>query len=286
MRIYIIGATGQLGSDLIRALQAKGHDVDGHGRKEFDLLNSSGEEIAMFYNLEFGRFQPNRVIYLAALHDLAKCEADRDSALQLNARVPRQISAVAARGHAKFFFVSTDYVFGYRDPFNIMLDERAYPCPQSIYGLSKFVGERTIFGTTVRTSGLFGLTPPSGKSGNFVDLVVNKLKAGEKLTLPTDQTTCPTPTRWLADQFNTILEAPFPLIHATSQRPLSWFEWAKMIASVGGLDGSLIEPKTDLEQLKLRPGWSAMSSCFIDFKCPLEDELAWYLKEKHGVEKK
>ena len=103
--------------------------------------------------------------------------------------------------------VSTDYVFdgtksgGYT--------EADSPNPLNIYGETKLEGERAALTEhtqtfVVRTQSLFGLTRPSGKGPNFVELVLGLAEEREELKV--DQfRMAPTSTASLAENMRELL---------------------------------------------------------------------------------
>ena len=63
MKILLIGATGQLGADLVR--NNPGHDVRAPSHSELDLVNAAGA---------IGQIKPDAVINCAAFHNVPLCE--------------------------------------------------------------------------------------------------------------------------------------------------------------------------------------------------------------------
>jgi dTDP-4-dehydrorhamnose reductase len=128
--------------------------------------------------------------------------------------------------------VSTDYVFdgtkagGYT--------ERDQANPLNRYGASKLEGEERAFAANertfvVRTQSLFGLTRPSGKGPNFVELMLDL--AEERDELKVDQfRMAPTSTAALAANMVELLRTDeYGLYHMSCEGETTWFEFAKRI---------------------------------------------------------
>ena len=80
MKILIIGANGQLGSDLGLAGERLGHEiVPCRGRKELDVTDSQQVNAAM------EQHRPAAVINTAARCDVDACETDTQRAYEVNA---------------------------------------------------------------------------------------------------------------------------------------------------------------------------------------------------------
>ena len=95
-------------------------------------------------------------------------------------------------------FYSTEYVFdGKAGPYG----EEDRPSPLSVYGRSKLAAERAICEVVenaliLRTTVVFGWDV---ESKNFAMQVYQKVRAGERMTIPMDQISNPTLADYLAD---------------------------------------------------------------------------------------
>lgn len=189
MRLVITGATGLLGSELCRSLQGR-YSVIAWARRAPDITQLETVETTL------KSLQPDLVIHTAAMTDVDACEGDPEGAMRVNALGAENVAKACASAGAALMAISTDYVFDgclgrpYRegDPTN----------PVNAYGRSKLEGERRAFKFSpkcmvVRVSGLFG----AGRA-NFVTSAAERFKAGEPVSVVTDQAYSPSYTVDLA----------------------------------------------------------------------------------------
>lgn len=148
MRIAVIGAEGQLGCDVVRALLSKRDTVHGlsHGDIEVSDINSVSRCITAL--------NPELVVNTAAVHQLDACELEPEKAFAVNALGAINVAILAAQMGAKLIHVSTDYVFdgAKRGPY----EEQDNPCPLNTYGSTKLAGEYIVRSTVIRCLSRFG----------------------------------------------------------------------------------------------------------------------------------
>ena len=281
MRIVVIGSTGQLGTDLMKALR-NGHEVTGltHGDIETTDYNSC---------LTLKQFTPDLVVNTAAFHKTDQCEEEPLKTFFVNALGARNTATVSKEIGATIVFISTDYVFDgdKNEPYT----EDDTPNPINTYGISKLAGEfytkqnpkHYIF----RVASLFGIAGASGKGGNFVETMITKAKKNEPISVVDDMWMSPTYTKDAALTIEKVMDSqlPFGTYHATNLGYCSWFEFAQEIFKITGLSPNLKSVKTQDTQTKARrPQFSALKSVSLsehgvqirDWKEALHD----YLKEK------
>ena len=224
-RVVVIGASGQLGSDLMQAL----HNWAPLGLTHADIEVADPASV----NEKLDAAAPDAVINCAAFHQVDDCENRPDEAFRVNALGARNVALACARLGAFVVYVSTDYVFdGELDrPYN----EDDVPRPINVYGASKLAGEHLVAASApryliVRVSSLFGVTGASGKGGNFVETMIRKARAGETIRVVDDIVMSPT---YAADAAVAIREliagGASGIVHATNAGACSWFEFARAI---------------------------------------------------------
>ncbi|MFP4642332.1 MAG: SDR family oxidoreductase, partial [Dehalococcoidia bacterium] len=104
MKVLVIGANGQLGSDLCKELDSVVLATLTHSEVEITDLASVRQALE--------KRRPDVVINCAAFHRVDDCEDDPDKAFRVNALGSRNVAVVAQELGAKLVFLSTDYVFG------------------------------------------------------------------------------------------------------------------------------------------------------------------------------
>lgn len=268
MKIILIGANGQLGSDLSVALQQ--HEVlaaiqpntdDGriHPVVEIDILNVADVRALL------SRFQPEVVINTAAFHRVDDIERDASMALQVNALAAQQMALLCRELDVALMYISTDYVFdgAGRTPYV----ETDLPNPISAYGATKLAGELLIRSAwrkhyIIRTCGLYGMAGAMGKGGNFVNTMLRMAREGKPVRVVNDQVCTPTFTQDLAEQLAVLIETrQYGTYHATSDGSCTWYEFACEIFQLAGLAPE-VTPLTS-EELGLparRPPYSVLKN--------------------------
>lgn len=256
-RVAVIGAPGQLGVDLMRALR----DWAPVGLSHADIEVADGPGV--FERLQ--NVRPDVVINCAAFHRVDDCEIRPDEAFRINALGARHVAYACARLGAIAVYISTDYVFdGEADRPYVESD---VPRPINTYGASKMAGEFLVGASTshhviVRVAGVFGVAGASGTGGNFVETMIRKARAGEPIRVVDDLVMSPT---YAADAAaiirGLIVGAHTGTIHATNAGTCSWFEFARAIFALLGWDVPL-EPQhaASMGQGARRPRRSALAS--------------------------
>lgn len=228
MKVAVIGASGQLGSDVVRVFVDQGHSVAALAHADIEITDRE----SLSHTL--GELSPDMVVNTAAMHHVEKCEREPERAFAINAMGARNLAMVARELDVPLMHVSTDYVFG-GDKTTPYLEEDV-PRPLNVYGASKLAGEHLIRATTekhfiVRTSGLCGKHPCRDKGGlNFVDLMLKLARERGEVKVVTDEVLSPTSTLELARQMLALsVSNCYGLYHATAEGACSWYEFASEI---------------------------------------------------------
>jgi len=231
MKVAVIGANGQLGSDLVAAFSGNGDAVRGltHSEVEVSDLQSVSQALK--------DFQPQVIVNTAAMHHVENCESEPEKAFAVNALGPRNLAIVARDLGAVLMHVSTDYVFdgGKGSPYV----EEDNPRPLNAYGITKLAGEHFVRATTekhfvIRTSGLYGKSPCRAKGGlNFIELMLKLAKERGEVRVVDSEVVTPTSTAELAQQMVQLSRSDcYGLYHATAEGSCSWYEFAREIFGV------------------------------------------------------
>ncbi len=247
MRVLVTGAGGQLGRELVEAIEVESGgsrlDVVAADHQRLDVADRDAV-LAVVLGL-----RPDAVVHAAAWTAVDACEGDPDRAYRVNALGTRHVAEGARMVGAHVCYVSTDYVFdgtagrAYR--------EWDQPNPLSVYGHSKLGGERELepSATVVRTSWV------CGRYGSNMVKTVLRLSAGDgPLRFVDDQRGCPTFAADLAGVIRLLtLDRRPGIFHVTNQGPTTWFEFAKAVLEAAGRDAGRVQPIASAELDPPRP---------------------------------
>ncbi len=229
-RLLILGATGQLGTDLLRTAAAEGVDHVGAGHDEIDVTKADSVAAGM------ARYRPTIVINTAALHRVDRCEDDPHEAYLVNTVGALLVARAAARAGARSVYISTDYVFsgdkppaedGRLTPDTAWVEDDP-PRPLNVYGASKAAGEQAVRiadprHLIARVSSLFGVAPPRNKGANFIEAILKNAREGGPLRAVSDQWMTPTYT---VDAARAIVRLALSdtggVAHVTSSNGCTW----------------------------------------------------------------
>jgi dTDP-4-dehydrorhamnose reductase len=260
MKIAVIGANGQLGTDLCKTLS----------NCEVIPLLHKDIEVADITTVKrtLEKHKPDAIINTAAFVRVDDCETEPDKAFLVNALGARNVAVIAEELGAKLVHISTDYVFGGEpEPNMAPYTEFDTPVPLNIYGRSMLAGENFVQHLCtryfiVRTSALFGTAGARGKGGNFVETIIKLAKEPGKLRVVNDQVCSPTYTLDLARKIAQLIDTEYyGIFHITNSGACSWHEFAKAILKLAGLK-TPVTPVTSAEypQKARRPGNSVLDN--------------------------
>ena len=284
MRTVIIGANGQLGTDLLRAFAD--WPVTRATRADFDVCDAAAARRFLADR------KPELVINATAFHHLDTCEAQPEKAFAVNATAVRDLAASCRDLNATLVHVSTDYVFGGDPARATPYTEADPPAPVNTYGVAKLAGEHFVrLGCpkhfVVRTCGLYGVAGASGKGGNFVELMVRLVKEGKPIKVVTDQVATPTATKDLAAKIKElVLSEVYGTYHVTSEGSCSWYEFAGKIFELLGLTPEFGGQTSAESGAKTRrPAYSVLAKdglrkAGVSPMRPWPEALAEYLRDK------
>jgi dTDP-4-dehydrorhamnose reductase len=282
MKIAVIGANGQLGSDLVAAFSGNGDAVCG--------LTHSAIEISDLHSVSHALedIRPQVIVNTAAMHHVENCEHEPEKAFAVNALGPRNLAIVARDLGAVLIHVSTDYVFdGSKGSPYIEEDN---PLPLNAYGITKLAGEHFVRATTdkhfvIRTSGLYGKSPCRAKGGlNFIELMLKLAKERGEVRVVDSEVVTPTSTAELAQQMVQLSHSDcYGLYHATAEGSCSWYEFAREIFAITDTPVRLkVAAPGEFPAKVARPNYSvlenrALKSRGLNSFKPWQDALHKYL---------
>ncbi|MEX0429802.1 dTDP-4-dehydrorhamnose reductase [Spiribacter insolitus] len=293
MRIALLGASGQVGFELRRALAPLG-EVVLPDRTECDLSDRGALRRGLM------QLAPDAIVNAAAYTGVDDAETHREVAFRINGEAPGVIGEAARETGAFVVHYSTDYVFsGDRD--------RAYreedpTSPLNVYGESKRLGEVRLAesGAAFYLFRTAWVISPRGR--NFLQTILRLAAERDRLQVVSDQLGAPTSAALIADVTAHALHQRLSgrgsaeadgIYHLTASGSASWFEVARYIVETAcglGFDLRLaaeaIEPIRAAEygQAALRPSNSRLDTTRLTSQFGLttpdwRDGIHWALEQ-------
>lgn len=281
MKALVFGVDGRLGRALVDVLRDR--LAFGAKRADADVTDAQAVEAVV------ASVRPDVVFNATAYNSVDAAESNVSLALNVNGAGPRHIAQAARRTGALVVHVSTNFVF---DGLKVgSYDETDTPAPRTVYGISKWMGERLVETSgadhiLVRTSAVFGSGGSGGKPVSFVGRVVDAARRGEEVTIVDDQVVSATYAKDLARVVVSLVErAGRGVFHVTNAGATTWHNLAQTAIRLAGLS-TVVRPITTaaLGARAPRPPNSPLSSLRLSELGirplrPWEDALKEYLAE-------
>ena len=231
MKIVIIGAKGQLGSDCCKILAAQNETV-GCDIPAIDIGSKTSVDEYLT------GMKPDVIINCAAYTAVDACETEQELAWKVNSDGPRHIAQAAERLGSRLIHISTDYVFDGKKQIPESYIETDEPNPLSQYGKSKLAGEEAVAQyasnhVILRTAWLYSA---SGK--NFLKTMLKLAVSGpaRELKVVDDQYGSLTWSYTLALQIQQLLNSNLTgIMHTTSEEHSSWYTGARYFLDAMGV---------------------------------------------------
>ena len=231
-KILVSGSGGQLGLELAALLPWRGQEVVALSKEELDVADFGAVMLAL------EKHSPDVVVNAAAYTNVDGCETETDLAYTINALGPRNLAQLCEERGCDLLHVSTNYVFDGES-------ERPYepfdtPNPISAYGRTKLAGEEYVRQLTnswyvVRSAGVYG------RGHNFVRTMLRLGMEREVLKIKDDEYISPTYAVDLAEGIAEVIEAGrYGLYHLTNAGSCSWYEFAKEIFELAGVEVEVV----------------------------------------------
>jgi dTDP-4-dehydrorhamnose reductase len=288
VKIAVIGANGQLGTDLCSALH--NFNIIPFTDADIEIADMASVREAMLKN------KPEIIINTAAYVRVDDCEDEKDEAFSVNALGARNVAVVAQELGSRLVHMSTDYVFGGEaEPQTTPYTEFDTPVPLSVYGKSKLAGEDLVRHLClrhfiVRPSGLFGVAGSLGKGGNFIETMLKLAKERNELRVVNDQVFSPTYTRDLARKITQLMTTDYyGIFHVTNKGACSWYEFTTEIFKLAGLKTAVVPITSDqYPQKARRPHYSVLDNYHLrllgmDDMRPWQEALRDYLVARSHI---
>lgn len=272
MKILIIGANGFTGRRILNDLshQNNTYTVTGCSLRE-DILPGNGyhfiradirneKEVDELFRIA----QPDVIINTSALSVPDYCETHHEEAWATNVTAIEHLANYSEKYNSKLIHLSTDFVFSGRT--DRLYTENDTPDPVNYYGVTKLEGEKRVASlcskyAIVRVVVVYGKALP-GQHGNVLQLVANKLRAGEPIRVVTDQWRTPT---FVGDISNGVEKLMYHtdngIFHLCGAEYLNIAQIAYRVAEFLKLDSTLIQPVSTEEMAEKtpRPQFSGLS---------------------------
>ena len=258
MKIAVIGANGQLGTDLMEVLAAN-HDVIGLNHNDVEITDIDSVKRVL------SAITPDLVLNTAAYHIVPEAEKFPDKAFTTNGAAVLNLAKISHDLNIRFLHYSTDYVFDGKKQQPYTEDDS--PGPLNVYATTKLAGEYFALNYSdksyvVRVSGIYGKVPCRAKGGNFITTMVKLAKEKPEVRVVNDEILTPTPTYWIAKNTEALIKTDkYGLYHMSCEGEVSWYEFAKVIWDTLGLKTPLYAASVnDFPLVVKRPFYSVLEN--------------------------
>lgn len=266
-RILITGASGQLGSYILRELASRGWSATAWSmRPNAELFGFRCQSVDLRDTdqvvASFRAASPHVVVHAAAMSSVADCLRDPAAARQTNAAATRLLAELAERQQARLVYISTDLVFkGDKEWYT----ETDCPSPLSVYGQTKASGERAVLDyprhLVLRISLLFG--PSINGRPSFFQQQIDALQAGAPCTLFSDEWRTPISLLTAARGILDLLDVDtYGILHLGGPERLTRLEMGQRLAAFLGRDPRCIKAalRDDVPAAEPRPRDTSLNS--------------------------
>ncbi|WDS36358.1 dTDP-4-dehydrorhamnose reductase [Pseudoxanthomonas sp.] len=233
MKLLVLGANGQVGFELLRALKPLGEVVattrtglleDGTPCEvaDFDQPQSLGTLVE--------RIAPDVVVNAAAWTAVDKAEAEPEAAARANAEAPGVLAQACATRGALLVHYSTDYVFPGDGSAPYREDDAT--APLGVYGATKLAGEEAIRASGARHMIFRTAWVYATRGGNFLRTMLRVGAQRDQLGVVADQVGTPTPAWLIADATVAAIahaQGRSGTWHLTASGVTSWHGFAEAI---------------------------------------------------------
>lgn len=242
MKILLIGAAGQVGTDLRRTLPELG-SVLATAR---DASPASGIQLALdvtdsdAIDRVVSEYRPELVVNASAYTAVDRAESELDLAFRVNRDAPAAMARACERIGATLVHYSTDYVFDGSSSSPYV--ETSQQAPQGVYGASKAAGEAAIRNAgcnalILRTAWVYAL-----HGQNFLRTMLRLASERDELRVVADQTGSPTPSWLIAETTVRMLRSPATSVgtyHLVTSGQTTWHGFAQAIFEEAAVRGML-----------------------------------------------
>lgn len=247
MRILLLGANGQLGWELQRALAPLGELQVSERQAPAPLAVDVADAGALAALVRAQR--PDVVVNAAAYTAVDKAEAEPALAHAINAEAPRVLAAEVRALGALLVHYGTDYVFDGSG--SAPRDETAATAPLNVYGRSKLDGEQAVRDSGCRHLVLRTSWVHAARGGNFARTMLRLAQERDTLRVIDDQIGAPTGADLLADVTAHAVraiardDALCGLYHCAAAGETSWHGYARFVVEQARAAGQPVRVASD-----------------------------------------
>jgi dTDP-4-dehydrorhamnose reductase len=260
MKVLVLGASGQLGSEI--KFLADGFPF------QFEFCGSKGLDVSKEdqVRLKLSDGQYDYVVNCSAYTAVDKAETEIEKAEAVNVNGAKHLAKECKSANSILIHVSTDFVFD--GDKNTPYEEEDFTNPLGIYGQTKLDGEKEIqkhLGKhfIIRTSWLY-----SSFGNNFVKTMLRLSENNEEIGVICDQIGTPTYARDLAELILKIIQdsnSNFGIYHFSNHGVASWYDFAKAIFELKSIE-LIVNPigTVDYPTPAERPKYSVLSKSKLE----------------------
>ncbi len=226
--VLVTGATGQLGSDIVKELNKRGIHNIGISSKDLDITDD--EAVFNFFN----SYKFSHVIHTAAYTKVDAAEDDKDTNYEVNVHGTENIVGQCYKYNIPMTYFSTDYVFGGEGEKAFKEEDSVNPLSE--YANAKYKGETIV--KRLKDYFIIRISWVFGKNGNnFVKTMLNLAKTKKELNIVSDQIGSPSYTVDLSKEvIDVILSKKYGVYHITNEGYVSWADFAREIFKLKKID--------------------------------------------------
>lgn len=256
-RVVITGSSGLVGTRVVELLE-----------KHIDFIPLSQQQVDITKVNDVRAFLSSQtydsLLHLAAYTNVDGAEEEKDRAYEINTEGTRNL--LEENGIKPFIYISTGFVFSGNNP---PYYEDAEPHPISIYGKTKYEGEKIVSGRGMIVRIEYPYRTPWNGKMDFVSRIRELIESGQVVYGITDSTITPTFIDDITQGLLHLINAYSPEIyHLVGKDSLSPFEAAVQIAEAYKLPTKLINPITYdvyFKQKAQRPRYATIKSSKNNF---------------------